>query len=504
MPRRGDIINKTVKTVALVTVFSCVERFIGFIYRIFLSRNVDSELIGVYQVTLSVIGVLVTLSASGIPITVSRLMMKERALNDKKGEKEVVAAGILSSLLLSLPVTFLLYFFRDKFLFIFADQRCYDLLIIILPGVIITSVYAVIRGYFWGNENFFTYSLIELLEETVMAVLGVILVKTAASGWQKARGISYAVLLSYVFSFLTSTTVFLIRSGKIANPITKLKPLIKSSSPITAMRTLTSFLGSFVAVILPNKLIASGMEKSVAMASYGELSGMALPLLFIPSTIIGSIALVVAPKLSGSYYKKDNDSLNFAIRKSFDYSLLVATLIIPIFISCGLEIGKIIYDNENAGNYLATSAFIMLPMSLTMISNSLLNSLNQEKTTLLNFIFGAAAMIIPVLFLTKFFGVYSLIFGYLLSYALTGGLNFLKLSRITGEGKIYLKKTALFFTSLALSTLLGCFLKRIIANNATDFLTLIIITAATLIFNGIFLQTVGAVDVKNFFKSFLR
>ncbi len=497
---RGDLINRTIKTVALVTIFSCAERCVGFLYRIFLSRNLTAEFIGIYQVTLSVVGVLVTLSASGIPITVSRLMVKERASGNLKGEKDVVSAGILSSLILSLPVTLILYFFKDKLSFIFADERCYELLLVILPGVVITSVYAVIRGYFWGNKNFFTYSLIEFLEEIVMCVVGIILIKLTASPFGKAISAAKSVLISYVFSFVLSTSVFLLKSGKPTNPIYKLKPVLKSSSPITAMRTLTSFLGSLIAIILPSRLVDAGIDKSVAMQSFGELSGMALPLLFIPSTVIGSIALVIVPKLSENYYKNQKDTLNYSIERAFDYSMLIAVIIVPMFICCGNEIGKIVYANENAGHYLAVSAFIMVPMSITMITNSILNSLNKEKATLVNFLIGAAAMILSVCFLTKKLNVYSLIVGYFLSYVLTGTLNFAMLSKITLSKKTYIKKICGYIVSLALATLFGYFSHGIFVGKISDFFVTAIVCIAIFLFEVVFIQLTSVFDFTKILK----
>lgn len=480
--------------------FSCFERLCGFLYRIFLSRNLGAEFLGIYQITLSVVGVLVTVSASGIPITVSRLMIKERAKGSKSGEKDVVSAGILSCLILSVPITLCLYLFKDAFSFIFADGRSYDLLLVILPGVIITSVYAVIRGYFWGNRYFFTYSLIELLEEAVMCVSGVIIVGLASSPIEKAMGAAQSVLISYVFSFVLSTSFFLIKSGKPGNPLRKLKPVLESSSPITLMRTLTSFLGSVVSIILPQKLLEFGFSKVRAMEAFGALSGMTLPLLFIPSTIIGSIALVIVPKLSESYYRKDKTTLKFAIARSIDYSVLFATIIIPTFIVCGKEIGCIIYDNSEAGGYLSVSGFIMLPMSLTMISNSVLNSLNHEKKTLFNFISGAVVMILSVLFLTRFIGVYSLITGYLLSYAVTGVLNFVLLHKVTGDTALYLKQITSFCIGLAISTLFGYFLHGIVKGKVTDFLVLVIIAVATAVFQSLYLQVTKTFDFKSVLK----
>ena len=96
---------------ALVTVFSCIERLLGFIYRIFLSRHLGAETLGVYQIALSVIGLLMTVTSSGIPITVSRLMMKSQVSNRNGQKYKVVTAGIFVALVISIPLTLLTFIF---------------------------------------------------------------------------------------------------------------------------------------------------------------------------------------------------------------------------------------------------------------------------------------------------------------------------------------------------------------------------------------------------------
>ena len=94
---------------ATVTAFSIIERFLGFAYRIYLSRNLGSEGVGIYQIVLSVVGLLITLTASGIPITVSRMMIKNSTENGKNTSGNTVFSGIFLSLCMSLPVTVLAY-----------------------------------------------------------------------------------------------------------------------------------------------------------------------------------------------------------------------------------------------------------------------------------------------------------------------------------------------------------------------------------------------------------
>ena len=72
----------------LVTVLSCFERFLGFIYRVYLSRELGAEGLGLYQITLSVLGLFMTITSSGVPISVSRTMIKYR----EEGKNENINA----------------------------------------------------------------------------------------------------------------------------------------------------------------------------------------------------------------------------------------------------------------------------------------------------------------------------------------------------------------------------------------------------------------------------
>ncbi len=482
-----------------MTFLSCFERGLGFLYRVFLSRAVGSEGLGLYQIALSVIGVLITLSASGIPITVSRLMIKEKTAKREGGENKAVSAGVIASLAVSVPLSLLLFFFKDYLKYIFADSRCLALFLIVLPGVSITSVYAVIRGFFWGRKNFYTYSLIELLEEIVMIVCGVFLILKGQTIFQKAIYASVAVLLSYIFSFTLSSAVFIAKGGRIINPKEEMRPLISSSAPITFMRTANSLTSSLIAIILPSVLILTGMDKQRAISEFGVISGMALPLLFIPSTLIGSFSLVLSPEMSENFYKKDTRKIRAGVEKSLLYSLLISVLVIPAFAGVGEYVGRLIYNNSLAGIYVRNSALMMIPMSITIISTSLLNSMGFEKKTLKYFIIGALLLIICILILPRFIGSYALIIGYFLSYLTTAVCNVLLLKKVCCNELDFSKKLficiALCLGGCALNyfsfNVLSVFMKEFFAMILSCFLSLICLVICLLTF-----KTINLNDLK--------
>ena len=311
------------KTVALVTVFSISEKFLGFLYRIYLSRTIGAEGIGLYQVALSVFGLIYTLTCSGTPITVSRLITKYRAENQVNRVQKIISAGIYFTLIIVIPVCIAFFAFGNKLTFLFADDRCLSIFKVILPGLIFTSVYSVLRGVFWGNKDFLPYSIIELLEEICMIVSGIILISFATTITEGAFRAGVAVLISYFFSFTLAITVFFIRKNKLVNPKSEFKPLIKSAMPITAMRSANSLSMSLVSILLPMRLISVGFTESEAMASFGAALGQAIPLLSIPTTLIGSFTLVLVPEISENFYKKRSYYLKRDIEKALKFTLLL-------------------------------------------------------------------------------------------------------------------------------------------------------------------------------------
>lgn len=293
--------------------------------------------------------------------------------------------------------------------------------LIVLPALTFNCVYSVLRGVFWGNKDFLPYSIIELLEEVVMIILGVVLITGATSVFEGAKRAAFAVLGSYVFSFAAGMAVFFLRGGRFANPKKELVPLFGSVLPITAMRTANSVITSLVSIILPLRLVAAGLTNTEALSLFGSAFGMAMPLLFVPSTVLGSFVLVLIPEISENYYKRDAVSLKANIEKAVKLSVFTSCLFIPLYLVLGEEIGVLVYHDAQSGVYLAHSAFLMLFMGISGLSTSVLNSMGLEKKTLLYYIVSALVMLACIWFLPKFIGVYSLIAGFTVVYGATSG-----------------------------------------------------------------------------------
>lgn len=487
------------KTALTVTFFSIAEKMLGFLYRIYLSRTIGSEGIGLYQIALSVFATLLTVSSAGIPSTVSRLITKYNSQGKNK-TANVVTAGIFTTLAVAVPITIALLLFPKLIGFAFADERCMPLFYAILPALTINAVYSVLKGMFCGTKDFLPYSVIELVEEAVMIIVGVITVSTASSVFDGAKKAVVAVFVSYVVSFLLGTALFLYRGGKIKNPKRELKPLIASSLPITAMRSANSLISSFVSIILPARLIASGLQKMQATSAFGAFYGMALPLLYAPMSLIGPFTVVLIPQIAESFYKNDRQSLKNDVEKSLNFTIFFTALVVPTFLCFGEELGIILFDSYEGGIYLSHSSFLMILICLSSLTTSVLNSIGEENKTFATFLISNIFMLLSVWFLPKFIGIYALLVGYVLVYGVDVVLNLRLIAKRTG---VKLKIGGFAFYALIFSlpsALLGFLLKSLLLKSLGMFLTTIISSIIITAFNCAFYIIFGLIDYKILFE----
>ena len=136
----------------------------------------------------------------------------------------------------------------------------------------------------------------------------------------------------------------------------------------------------------------------------------------------------------------------------------------------------------------------MLPMSFTIITTSILNSLNKEKLTLAYYMSGAVALIASIFFMPKYIGVDSLIAGMFLSYAITSVLNLIAIARVCPE-KInvsgYIFKSAIFIIP---SFLAGYFVNNLLKIITVEFVSVIISAAVSVLFSLLLYFISGMLD----------
>ena len=405
-----SIMPKTniLKSLLTVTGFSVLTRSLAFLFKIYLSRTLGAEVLGLYQMALTVFFLFIALSTGGISTVLSRKIaeMNVRAGGDR-GLK-LLSTSLVIGVGASIVCVLFAYLFLPHMGFIITDNRAIPLLKIMLPALLSTTFYIIIRGWFWGNKHFFDFSLSEFIEEILRIALTFLFVSGVISGISGEQGVALAFLISDLLVMLVIIAMFIRRGGKFTR-YNSFSEILKPATPLTIMKIFGSFAGTAVALIIPSGLIAGGMTIAEATASVGRISGMANPLLFAPNAIISSLAIVLIPEMSASNAKAQVEDLKKQISSGITASLVISGGFMVVYMALGRELTTFLYNDLPSGIYLEKASIVLLLMPINHILASSMNSIGKEKENFITYAFGTALMLIASVTLPKHLGVDSVI-----------------------------------------------------------------------------------------------
>ena len=157
--------KQSLKRQALITGSStAIVRAMGFVLRLWISRLLGAEALGVMELASGVHMLALTPAAAGLPQAVSRLTAKAR---DRQGREAVLYAGLQLALTLGLaltPIYLILSPFLAKWM---GDERALPALLLFAPCMLTVGLSSVYDGYFFGQGRALPPAISEGAEQVV-------------------------------------------------------------------------------------------------------------------------------------------------------------------------------------------------------------------------------------------------------------------------------------------------------------------------------------------------
>jgi len=171
--RKSSISNRSIlKGTLILTLAGFITRFIGFFYKIFLSKTMGAEWLGIYQLIFPVYGIAFTIYATGIQTSISRLVAAEMGKKNPKNVRKILGMGLILSLTLAFLLSIMVYRFSDTIAFHFLlESRSAEslrILAIVFPFCAVTSC---INGYYYGLKKAGVPASTQLLEQLVRVIV---------------------------------------------------------------------------------------------------------------------------------------------------------------------------------------------------------------------------------------------------------------------------------------------------------------------------------------------
>lgn len=373
------------RTLVRQTVFLSASHFIvrviGFLNRIWLSRSLGAQAMGLVELTHSAQMLLITPVVSGLPAAVSRMCAKSQP----ERQVRVLRCGIILALLTGVPVAVLAFVFRTQLALWLGDLRTLPALLIYLPCIPILGVSCALNGYYYGKGKPVPPALSELLEQLVRLFLCIRLV-FALRGWPtmlRAAIPAAASLLgetaSLVLMLLIAARAILFEPGE-GSRRAVYQELLSLALPLTGMKLVSSLMRTVQSALIPARLQVSGLPASEALSRFGMLSGMLMPVLLLPSFITCSLCMVAAPELT-------RRQANGTPQKALVQRILGGTLLIGLCAMAAVWlfaplIAGTLYRQAELLPLLRRCCVLVPVMALSQVVSGLMNGLGLQGTSL--------------------------------------------------------------------------------------------------------------------------
>ena len=124
------------------------------------------------------------------------------------------------------------------------------------------------------------------------------------------------------------------------------------SIPISVNHFCLTIISSLETMLIPFMLEIFFHSHSQALETYGTLTGMALPFLFFPATIVNSLSVMLMPAISSAYDQKQHRQMENTISVSLHFCLLIGIFSTFAFLIYGTVLGETIFHSKEAGQYV--------------------------------------------------------------------------------------------------------------------------------------------------------
>ena len=210
--------------------------------------------------------------------------------------------------------------------------------------------------------------------------------------------------------------------------------------------------------IHPKELQKFGLNYSASLSQYGLLQGMAMPMLYFPSSFLTSFASLLIPKIAKERELHHGKAVAHITGKAVSYAIAFGLFFSAVFVVFGQSWGNAFYHSESAGEYLRVLAPIVPLIYLDVVVDSLLKGLDEQFNSMKYNFSDSLIRVLLVLCLLRFFGMESYICILFFSTIFNAALSLHRLLKVTKVRLSLLKNVLLPLLCAVLSVAITNFL----------------------------------------------
>lgn len=401
----------------IVTITSLILRCIGLFFNSYISQKIGAEAVGLYGLVMSIYGFATTMALSGINLATTKIISEEIAIGNINNIKNIIRKCLFFCILFSgisiITLVLLAPFICKVWLHNKISTLPFYIISISLPFISMSSC---LSGYFSAIRNTIKPSSVLIIEHLLKAILISIFLNHFMPCGLEFICISLILgnVISEIISFIFIYSLYKLDEKRHIILRQYENSFAKRILSITIPVGLTSFIRSGLSTI-KQILIPIGFEKNgntceQALANYGLISGMAMPLILFPNTIVLAFSTLLIPEFSQFNVKKEYVRIRKNTKKILKYTLLFSILTSILIFIFSPQLSMLLYKSTNVILYIKLISPLIPIMYIDNIVDAILKGLDKQVTVLKINIIDLLTTILLIFIIIPKFGIIGYIF----------------------------------------------------------------------------------------------
>lgn len=395
----GKAVRGFLRGAAILSIAGLLSKILGSVYRVILTRILGADGIGLFELAYPIYVTLLTISRSGIPVALARLIAQAEARQASDEALSIfrtarffsVVVGIFFTALLMLSSRFLIQLLGW-------DPRVFPSVMAIAPAIFFVSIMAAYRGYFQGFQRMGPTGISQVIEQAVRMVTMVILVLALIPLGVEyaAAGATFGAVSGAVAGLLVMLWYFK-RSGHAPGGlgfpggndiIGQGQKIGRVALPVTIGALVFPLMRLVDAAIIPSRLQVAGWSITEATPLYGTLA-TALVLVNFPTILTVALAASLVPAISQAHALQEQELMAKRINMALRLAVLIGLPSALGLYVLAYPLCRIIFDLAEAALPLQFVAWGVLFISLQQTTSAILQGVGLAKKPAINLLVGA-------------------------------------------------------------------------------------------------------------------
>ena len=357
---------------------NAVVRALGLGMRIFLSRFLGAEIMGIVELAQSLHMLVITPFTSGLPAAITRLTARANSAH----RQEPLAAGLKLIRFASFVAIPLLWTLSPWISVLSGDIRVLPSLLFTIPCIFVLGYSAAYNGYCYAVGQITKPAISELLEQLLRLAVSFLLLwafPKLTVPWLAAVP-AFATLIAELAGLMFMVSCFHAHFLPKQAAQHWQKKIVRLAFPISLSRLIQTFFRSITAILIPIRLQHSGLLAAEATSQFGMFQGMVSPILMLPCIFTSALSMVAMPRLVRA--EKKPGELKRLLGLSLTACLPVSILCSVIVYVCSPLLSQQVYRIAELTPLFRLSAPLVVLYALGHMGGTVLTSLGLQALQL--------------------------------------------------------------------------------------------------------------------------